>query len=33
VERIEALTMLLEEFPMAGHLTDEAGVRTLAVVR
>ena len=33
VERIEALTALLEEFPLVGHLTDEAGVRVLAVVR
>ena len=33
VQRIEALTELLEEFPLVGHLTDEAGVRVLAVVR
>jgi toxin ParE1/3/4 len=33
VERIEALTALLEEFPCLGHLTDEEGVRVLAVVR
>jgi plasmid stabilization system protein ParE len=33
VERIEAMTALLEEFPLVGHLTDEAGVRFLAVVR
>jgi toxin ParE1/3/4 len=33
VERIEALTALLEEFPFAGHVTDEADVRMLAVVR
>jgi toxin ParE1/3/4 len=33
VERIEALAALLEEFPLVGHLTDEAGVRVLAVVR
>jgi toxin ParE1/3/4 len=33
VERIEALTALLEEFPFAGHVTDETGVRMLAVVR
>jgi toxin ParE1/3/4 len=33
VERIEALTALLAEFPLVGHLTDEAGVRVLAVVR
>jgi len=33
VERIEALTALLEEFPLVGQLTDEAGVRVLAVVR
>ncbi len=33
VERIEALTVLLEEFPFLGHLTDEEGVRVLAVVR
>jgi hypothetical protein len=32
-ERIEALATLLEEFPFAGHLTGEAGVRTLAVLR
>jgi toxin ParE1/3/4 len=33
VERIERLTELLEEFPFVGHLTDEAGVRMLSVVR
>jgi plasmid stabilization system protein ParE len=33
VARIEALTALLEQFPLVGHLTDEAGVRVLAVVR
>ena len=33
VERIEALTALLEEFPLVGHLTDEAEVRVLSVVR
>jgi toxin ParE1/3/4 len=33
VERIEGLTELLEEFPLVGHLTDEAGVRVLPVVR
>jgi toxin ParE1/3/4 len=33
VERIEGLTGLLEEFPFVGHLTDEAGVRVLSVVR
>jgi plasmid stabilization system protein ParE len=33
VERIEALTELLAEFPFAGHLTDETDVRVLAVVR
>jgi plasmid stabilization system protein ParE len=27
VERIERLTKLLEEFPFAGHVTDEAEVR------
>ncbi len=33
VERIEALATLLQEFPLIGHLTDEASVRVLAVVR
>jgi toxin ParE1/3/4 len=33
VERIEALTALLEEFPLVGHITDEAEVRVLSVVR
>jgi toxin ParE1/3/4 len=33
VERIEALTKLLEEFPFAGHVTDETDVRVLSVVR
>jgi toxin ParE1/3/4 len=33
VERIDGLTALLEEFPLVGHLTDEADVRALSVVR
>jgi plasmid stabilization system protein ParE len=33
VQRIETLVALLEEFPLLGHLTDEAEVRMLAVVR
>jgi toxin ParE1/3/4 len=33
VERIEGLAALLEEFPLVGHPTDEAGVRVLSVVR
>ena len=33
VERIEGLTKLLEEFPFAGHVTDEPDVRVLSVVR
>jgi toxin ParE1/3/4 len=33
VKRIEALTALLEEFPLLGPLTDEAHVRMLSVVR
>ena len=33
VERIEALTVLLKEFPFVGHVTDEEGVRVLSVVR
>ncbi|HEX5232698.1 MAG TPA: type II toxin-antitoxin system RelE/ParE family toxin [Bradyrhizobium sp.] len=33
VERIEGLATLLAEFPFVGHLTDEAPVRVLAVVR
>jgi addiction module RelE/StbE family toxin len=31
--RVEELTKLLEEFPLLGHLTDEADVRILPVVR
>jgi len=33
VGRIEGLTVLLEEFPFVGHLTDEPDVRMLSVVR
>jgi toxin ParE1/3/4 len=33
VNRIEGLTSLLGEFPLIGHLADEAGVRVLPVVR
>jgi toxin ParE1/3/4 len=33
VERIEGLALLLGEFPQVGHLTDEADVRVLSVVR
>ncbi|HEY3794859.1 MAG TPA: type II toxin-antitoxin system RelE/ParE family toxin [Bradyrhizobium sp.] len=33
VERIERLAALLAEFPFIGHLTDEAPVRVLPVVR
>ena len=33
VERIEGLAALLGEFPEVGHLTDQAGVRLLSVVR
>jgi toxin ParE1/3/4 len=33
VERIEGLATLLEEFPLIGHITDEAEVRVLSVVR
>ena len=33
VDRIENLTKLLQQFPHAGHLTDEADVRMLSVVR
>ena len=33
VERIEGLATLLAEFPFVGHLTDEAPVRVLPVVR
>ena len=33
VGRIEELTALLGEFPLVGHLTDEADVRVLSVVR
>lgn len=32
-ERIKRLTDLLEEFPLAGHDTDEAGVRMVPLVR
>ena len=31
--RVEELASLLGEFPFIGHLTDEAGVRILPVVR
>jgi plasmid stabilization system protein ParE len=31
--RVEELAALLGEFPLLGHLTDEADVRTLPVVR
>ena len=33
VKRIEGLTALLEEFPQAGHVTDEPDIRVLSVVR
>jgi plasmid stabilization system protein ParE len=33
VDRIEDLTTLLEQFPHAGHLTDEPDVRVLSVIR
>jgi len=33
VKRIEGLSSLLTEFPEMGHLTDEANVRVLSVVR
>jgi toxin ParE1/3/4 len=33
VDRIENLTTLLQQFPHTGHLTDEADVRVLSVVR
>jgi plasmid stabilization system protein ParE len=33
VDRIENLTILLQQFPHAGHLTDEPDVRVLSVVR
>jgi plasmid stabilization system protein ParE len=33
VERIEAVVDLLEEFPEAGHLTDEPNVRMFPVIR
>ncbi len=33
VERIEAVVGLLHDFPEAGHLTDEPGVRILPAVR
>ena len=32
-ERVEELASLLGEFPLIGHLTDEANIRTLPVVR
>jgi plasmid stabilization system protein ParE len=32
-KRVEELATLLGEFPLIGHLTDEADVRTLPVVR
>jgi plasmid stabilization system protein ParE len=32
-KRVEELAALLGEFPFIGHLTDEAGVRILPVVR
>ena len=32
-QRVEQLASLLGEFPFIGHLTDEANVRTLPVVR
>ena len=32
-KRIEGLASLLADFPLIGHLTDEAGVRSLSVVR
>lgn len=32
-ERVESLAALLEEFPFAGHDTDEAGVRMVPLVR
>ncbi|WP_247331818.1 type II toxin-antitoxin system RelE/ParE family toxin [Bradyrhizobium sp. 21] len=33
VERIKAVASLLQEFPDAGHLTDEPGVRMFPTVR
>lgn len=33
VERIKAVAALLQDFPEAGHLTDEAGVRMFPTVR
>jgi plasmid stabilization system protein ParE len=33
VQRVEELTALLGEFPLAGHLTDETAVRMISVVR
>ena len=33
VERIESIVALLEEFPEAGHRTDEPNVRMFPVVR
>ncbi|MGJ5065746.1 type II toxin-antitoxin system RelE/ParE family toxin [Bradyrhizobium oligotrophicum] len=33
VARIERLTSILADFPLAGHITDEPEVRVLSVVR
>ena len=33
VERIKAVASLLQDFPEAGHLTDEPGVRMFPTVR
>lgn len=33
VERIKAVANLLQDFPEAGHLTDEPGVRVFPTVR
>lgn len=33
IERIKAVAGLLEEFPEAGHITDEPGVRMFPTVR
>ena len=33
VERIKAVSSLLQDFPEAGHLTDEPGVRMFPTVR
>jgi plasmid stabilization system protein ParE len=33
VERIQAVASLLQDFPEAGHLTDEPGVRMFPTVR